>query len=112
MKTLLVHGFIASSALLGALALAAPPGQQSTIEGYRAFADPEPKDWRKANAEVEQIGGWLTYTRQSQAELKAERTKMRAAQSSASGGAPQPAPKAEPAADPHAGHNQTPAGQK
>jgi len=36
----------------------APPVEyRSAFEGYRPYADPEPRDWRKSNEEVGAAGG-------------------------------------------------------
>ncbi len=37
------------------------------FEGYRAYAEPPPADWRQANDTVGRIGGWRTYAREAQA---------------------------------------------
>lgn len=34
-----------------------PLEYRSALEGYRPFADPEPRDWRKANEDVGAAGG-------------------------------------------------------
>lgn len=112
MKTL--SFVIAVSLGASAPAIAAQPEYRSAFDGYRKFDDAQAGDWREANREVERIGGWASYTREAQAELKAEAARPAAAPAVTPplrDGTKQPAPGAAPT-DPHAGHHTEPAGKK
>jgi hypothetical protein len=68
-----------------------PPAFRSAFEGYKPYTDDGAPDWKKANEEVGNIGGWRVYAREAQGDAKGEEK-----------GQVQPAQTNQP--DPHTGH--------
>ncbi|MFM2400350.1 MAG: hypothetical protein RL341_2507 [Pseudomonadota bacterium] len=114
MKKSSISILVAAGFCSAAPASAAPPQYQSVFDGYRKFDDIQVQDWRKANHEVEQIGGWLSYTREAQQELKAEKERAVAAPATTPPirGNAQQQPSDVQRPDPHKGHSARPAGKK
>jgi len=44
-----------------------PAAERPAFEGYRAYAEPPPVDWRQANDTVGRTGGWRAHAREAQA---------------------------------------------
>lgn len=47
-------------------AAVAPTPYKSVFEGYQAYSDDPLVNWREANNDVAQIGGWREYAKQAQ----------------------------------------------
>lgn len=56
----------AISQTVSPVAAVAPAPYKSAFEGYQAYSDDPLVNWREANNDVAQIGGWREYAKQAQ----------------------------------------------